>query len=71
MTARARKYQSDKPNYEAVKAYRTDNNIKRVPLDMPLAEYESIKASAHAAGQPVNAYIKQAVRERQERDGTI
>lgn len=36
---------------------------------MQLSEYETLKAAADAAGQPVNAYIKQAIRERIERDG--
>ena len=43
-------------------------NIKRIPLDVPLKDYDKIKASAAAAGQGVNTYIKQAIKERQERD---
>jgi predicted HicB family RNase H-like nuclease len=45
-------------------------NIKRIPLDVPLKDYAGIKASAEAAGQGVNTYIKQAIRERQEREGS-
>ena len=45
-------------------------NLKRVPLDVPIKEYEKIKASAEAAGQGVNTYIKQAIRERQSREGS-
>ncbi len=45
-------------------------HLKRVPLDMQLSDYEMLKAAADAAGVPVNAYIKQAIRERIERDGT-
>lgn len=43
--------------------------IKRIPLDVPLKDYAGIKASAAAANQPVNTYIKQAIRERQKREG--
>lgn len=42
--------------------------IKRVPLDMQIDDYDALKAAASCAGQAVNAYIKQAVRERMERD---
>lgn len=35
--------------------------IKRVPLDMPKAQYDRIKAAADAAGESVNGYIKKAV----------
>lgn len=42
--------------------------LKRVPLDMQLSEYERVKASAAACGQPVNTYIKQAIKERQQRE---
>lgn len=44
------------------------DNIKRIPLDVPLKDYAGIKASAEAAGQGVNTYIKQAIQERQERE---
>ncbi len=37
-------------------------NIKRVPLDMPVTEYELLKQAASAAGMPVNSFIKQAIR---------
>lgn len=43
-------------------------NLKRVPLDLKKSDYEKLKASADAAGQAVNAYIKQAIDERQQRD---
>lgn len=43
-------------------------NIKRIPLDVPLKDYDQIKASAEAAGQGVNTYIKQAIKERQVRE---
>ena len=35
--------------------------IKRVPLDMPKAQYDRLKAAADAAGESVNGYIKKAV----------
>ena len=38
-------------------------NIKRVPLDMQLSEYEELKAAADASGMKVNAFIKQAIKE--------
>lgn len=43
------------------------NNLKRVPLDMKLADYETLKASAAEAGQTVNGFIKQAIAEKLER----
>lgn len=38
--------------------------LKRIPLDVQLSEYETIKAAALAAGETVNGYIKAAVRAR-------
>ena len=43
--------------------------LKRVPLDVQKEQYEQIKAAADASDQPVNAYIKQAVRSRMETEG--
>lgn len=34
---------------------------KRVPLDLPLEMYASIKALCDARGEPVNAYIKRLI----------
>ena len=51
---------------EYIKNYRADK-LKRVPLDMQLADYERLKQAATEAGQAVNAYIKQAIKERLER----
>lgn len=42
------------------------NNLKRVPLDVPLPMYEDIKAHAAAAGESVNGYIKGAISDRME-----
>ena len=55
-------------SYKAANAYKK-NNIKRVPLDMQIAEYEQVKAAADACSEKVNAYIKNAIRERMARDG--
>lgn len=38
--------------------------LKRIPLDVQLSEYETIKAAALAAGETVNGYIKTAIRAR-------
>ena len=43
--------------------------IKRVPLDVQMAFYDEIKAAADQAGESVNGYIKEAIRQRMERDG--
>ena len=50
-------------SYKAANTYKK-NNIKRVPLDMQIAEYEQVKAAADACGERVNEYIKNAIRER-------
>lgn len=43
-------------------------NIKRVPLDMQLPDYDALKAAATEAGQTVNGYIKKAIAEKMERE---
>ena len=43
------------------------NHLKRVPLDMQLTDYETLKAAAEGAGQTVNGFIKQAIAEKLER----
>lgn len=60
---------SDKPfnQSEYIREYKA-TKIKRVPLDIQLSEYTNIKAAADRAGQGVNTYIKQAIRERMERE---
>lgn len=50
-------------SYKAANAYKKQN-IKRVPLDMQIAEYEQLKAAADACGEKVNEYIKNAIRVR-------
>lgn len=54
-------------SYKASVAYKT-KNIKRVPLDMQISEYESLKSAAMTRGEKVNEYIKNAIRERMKRD---
>ena len=39
-------------------------NIKRIPLDVQITEYEQIKAAAAEADETINGYIKTAIRER-------
>lgn len=51
----------------AAQKYKKDN-IKRVPLDMQITEYERLKAVADSQGEKVNEYIKKAIRERMERE---
>ena len=51
----------------AAQKYRAEH-IKRIPLEVQNEGYEIIKAAADAAGQKVNAYIKQAIRMRMEAD---
>jgi len=41
--------------------------LKRVPLDMQIADYEALKAAADQAGKTVNGFIKQAIAEKLER----
>lgn len=43
-------------------------NLKRVPLDLQIADYEAIKAAADSVGKSVNGYIKDAVGEAVLRD---
>lgn len=50
-------------SYKAANTYKK-NNIKRVPLDMQITEYEQLKAAADTCGEKVNEYIKNAIRER-------
>lgn len=44
------------------------NNIKRVPLDMQVSEYDGMKAHAAKQGESVNGFIKRAITETIERD---
>ena len=53
-------------SYEASKKYKA-SNIKRVPLDMQISDYEKLQAAADQAGEKVNTFIKKAICERIER----
>ena len=46
-------------------------NLKRIPLDVPKATYEQIKAHASAHGESVNGFIKRAITEAMERDNFL
>lgn len=39
-------------------------NLKRIPLDVQLSEFDIIRQHADAAGEPINTYIKTAIRSR-------
>lgn len=52
---------------EYVYRYKAEK-IKRVPLDMQRTEYELLREHAVRAGQSVNSYIKQAIRERMQKE---
>lgn len=54
-------------SYEASKKYKAVK-IKRVPLDMQIEEYAVLQAAAEAAGEKVNTYIKNAIRQRMEKE---
>ena len=43
--------------------------LKRIPLDVQISEYDLIKAYAAASGESVNGFIKTAIRQRMEREG--
>ena len=45
-------------------------NLKRIPLDVQKEKYDEIKAAADSAGESVNGYIKKAIDDRMERDGS-
>lgn len=45
--------------------------LKRIPLDVQLAEYDQIKGAATAAGESVNGYIKKAVFTRIQSERTL
>lgn len=53
--------------YKASQKYRA-SKIKRVPLDMQIADYEKMKNHAEARGESVNGFIKRAIQEAMERD---
>ena len=56
---------ASKAQIEAVARYKA-KTYKRVPLEMPFADYDRLKAAADAAGEKVNTYIKKAIAMRME-----
>ena len=52
-------------NYQASVKYKA-KNIKRVPLDMQITDFEKLKATAERVGEGVNTYIKKAIKMRME-----
>jgi len=44
--------------------------IKRVPLDMQKSDYENLKIAADSCGEKINEYIKKAIKQRMEQDGS-
>lgn len=55
-------------SYKASQKYRA-NKIKRVPLDMQIADYEKLKSYSESRSESVNGFIKRAISEAMERDG--
>ena len=39
-------------------------NMKRIPLDMQLSDYEQLKNAANNVNETVNGYIKKAIQQR-------
>lgn len=44
-------------------------NYKRIPLEIPIDQFDVIKVAADAAGESVNGYIREAIRQRMESEG--
>lgn len=65
MTAEEQKKYYTEASKRAAAKY-AKKNLKRIPLDVQLKEYELIKAAATTAGEPVNTYIKNAITRRME-----
>ena len=65
MTEEQKKSQYNESRKQSMMKY-AKKNLKRIPLDVQLAEYDRIKAAADAAGEPVNTYIKNAINARLE-----
>lgn len=45
-------------------------HLKRVPLDLQLDKYEQVRAHATNRGETLNGFIKRAIDETMERDGS-
>ena len=42
--------------------------LRRIPLDIKKDWYDSIKLAANTAGESINGYIKEAIKQRMERE---
>ena len=62
------KKQAKKKQYDIQYA---KENLKRIPLDVPKATYEQIKAHAKAHSESVNGFIKRAIAETMDRDNSL
>ena len=60
---RRKVYTSDKPGYEAVKAYREAKKIVRVPLDMPSEEADALRAYCIEHRLTVAGFIRGLIRD--------
>ena len=67
MAPSEKKPQYDVKRKESMMKYAKEN-LKRIPLDVQKAEYDKIKAAADMAGEKVNAYIKEAIKQRMDRE---
>lgn len=54
-------------SYRASQKYKKEN-VKRVPLDMQIAEYEKLKAHTETTGETVNGFVKRSIRETMKSD---
>lgn len=43
-------------------------NLKRIPLEMPIKDFEEMKAHTEETKETVNGFIKRAINETMERD---
>ena len=59
------KKQAKKKQYDIQYA---KENLKRIPLDVPKATYDEIKAHAAAHSESVNGFIKRAINKTMELD---
>lgn len=59
------KKQAKKKQYDIQYA---KENLKRIPLDVPKATYEQIKAHAEAHSESVNGFIKRAINDTMKQD---
>ena len=67
MTPTEKKSQYDEKRKESMMKYAKEN-LKRIPLDVQKAEYDKIKAAANNVGEKVNQYIKEAIKQRMDRE---